>query len=108
MLAAQYPFDVGCVVNPTSQIPTLGIKLSKINSLMKRKFSTMVKFYIVLVKDHFYGKPFSYLYYQKIMNYLKFNSYEDDQYHMTHKNSSNILELKDYYPSSIYATLEKS
>jgi hypothetical protein len=88
----------------------LGIDISVVKNSpapRKREFYNMVKSYILLVKDHFYGKPFGHLYYQKFMNYLKFDSYEDDKYHMTHKNNPGVPGLADYYPNSIYAKLVK-
>ncbi|MWN91323.1 hypothetical protein GQ597_11510 [Gilliamella sp. Pra-s65] len=88
----------------------LGIDISVVKNSpapRKREFYNMVKSYILLVKDYFYGKPFGHLYYQKFMNYLKFDSYEDDKYHMTHKNNPGVPGLAGYYPNSIYAKLVK-
>ena len=82
-------------------------QLAQLKSPIKRQFYEMVHSYIILVKDYFYGKPFGHRYYQKFMNYLKFNRYKADDYYIANHYRLNDYEKRDYYPDSIYGKLIK-
>lgn len=106
------PFSQNHVANIPAETRAiaLGIDMNEIKKLaapLKREFYNMVRSYILLVKDHFYGKPMGHLYYEKFMNYLKFGCYENDPYNITRQNNPSYPELKDYYPNTIYEKIHK-
>ena len=95
------------VISYTPNLDQLAIMLNidknSLKAPMKRQFYPMVKSFIVLVKDYFYGKPFGHLYYEKFMHYLKYDSDTNEKYRKSQRLNIGVSALKDYSPNSIYA-----
>ncbi|XKM14300.1 T6SS effector BTH_I2691 family protein [Orbaceae bacterium ac157xtp] len=73
---------------------------------IKREFYKLIKSYILLVKDHFYGKPFGHIYYERYMNYLKYNQDFESVFIIKPKDERTGKEL-NYDKNSIYAQFIK-
>ncbi|GAA5111483.1 hypothetical protein GCM10023211_16970 [Orbus sasakiae] len=70
---------------------------------IKREFYGLVKSYILLVKEHFYGKPYGHKYYARFMNYLKYKQDTDYIYEIHDPR----MPAKGYYIGSIYEQVIK-
>lgn len=79
-------------------------KLKNLTPPINRDYYQLVKSYILLVKEHFCGKPYGRNYYQRFMNYLKIYDSSEKPYVMYDLYRRDGFLINDSYTSgSIYA-----
>ncbi|WP_294966239.1 T6SS effector BTH_I2691 family protein [uncultured Gilliamella sp.] len=78
--------------------------ISSSKAPINRNYYQLVRSYILLVKEHFYGKPYGRNYYQRFMNYLKFYDSSEKPYIIYDLYRRDEFLIDDSYTSdSIYA-----